>query len=88
MKELEKNTSQHITTLEREKAVIEEKLQNFERKMQDENRQKEKEIFELKERIEQSGVKLNGNISILEDEISNYKLRIAELERRESDLIA
>lgn len=56
--------------------------------MQDENRQKEKEILELKERIEQSGVKLNGNISILEDEISNYKLRIAELERRESDLIA
>lgn len=55
--------------------------------MSDEIWTKEWEINELKLKIETSGEKLTGNISILEDSISGYKMKIAELERRESELV-
>lgn len=86
MKELEKNTQSHITQLERDRAIIEEKLQSSERKYNDEVRNKEKEILELKERLATDSMKMSGNASILEEEITTQKMRIAELERREADL--
>ena len=41
LKELEKVTSQQITLLEREKAVIEEKMNNIEKRTAEEIRQKD-----------------------------------------------
>jgi hypothetical protein len=88
LKDLEKITSSHITMLEREKAVIEEKMINIEKRAAEEVRQKDKELNEAKDQLAQSGYRTNENIMVLESEINTQKLRISELERKESDYLA
>ena len=63
-----------------------EKMTNIERKLQDEIRTKERDINDIKSRLEEKESKLFENMKILEEEISNYKLKIAEHERWESEL--
>ncbi|MBK8663298.1 MAG: hypothetical protein IPN18_16465 [Ignavibacteriales bacterium] len=48
--------------------------------MQDEVRTKERDINDIKSRLEEKESKLVENMKILEEEISNYKLKIAEHE--------
>ena len=68
MKELEKLTSAHITSLEREKAVIEEKLTNVEWKLHEDVRSKDKENVDLKEKLDALTTKYQGTLQLLEEE--------------------
>lgn len=54
--------------------------------MSDEIKQKEWELYETKSKYQDLDIKQNESLKYLEEEINNYKLKIVELERRESEL--
>jgi len=57
--------------LEWEKAVIEEKMNNIEKRTAEEIRQKDWELLDMKEQLQSSGSRTNENIQTLESEINN-----------------
>lgn len=57
--------------MEWEKAVIEEKMNNIEKRTAEEIRQKDWELLDMKEQLQSSGSRTNENIQTLESEINN-----------------
>ena len=72
-RDLEKNTTSSIQSLEREKAVLEEKLNSLESKNSEVVNQKDHEIAKLKDKIADSKLKMTDSESVLHEEVNNYK---------------
>jgi predicted RNase H-like nuclease (RuvC/YqgF family) len=73
-KDLEARTSKHIQELERERAVLDEKLRNAARKAEDECRAKDATIAELEDRLSGETGRMSSTAQALEEQVAEQKL--------------
>ena len=71
LKQLQHETSTHITQLEREKAVLEEKLINVERKTSEQVKSSKSELEQLRGKLDDQNSRMSESSSILDSEINN-----------------
>ena len=86
LKDLERTTSICITSLEKEKAVLEEKIQSFESKLETETSSLRSEVAEKAKYIQEYQILAQQREAKVKEELNDKSLVIYELEKQVSDL--
>lgn len=81
LKELERTTSICITSLEKEKAVLEEKIQSFESKLETETSSLRSEVAEKTKYIHEYQILAQQREAKVKEELNDKSLVIYELEK-------
>ena len=86
LKDLERTTSICISSLEKEKAVLEEKIQSFESKLETETSSLRSEVAEKAKYIQEYQILAQQREAKVKEELNDKSLVIYELEKQVSDL--